>query len=322
MLSDSPAADLAPDVPTVAAPQPKLWGVDSEYGRLTDVMLAEPAHLAPVPCCAATVDSLRRGFEHSPARAAEQHAALGATLAAAGVRCHVAPAAPGLPDLAFARDATLMTPWGLVELRLAAAHRRDEPAHFARFARARGVPLLGRVAEGTVEGGDVCVLRPGLVVIGCSGERTSEAGAASLAALFERHGWRAIVYRFAPHFLHLDTQFTMVDADRALAAVDVLDDAFVEMLEGLGLDLIPVTYKEVMRLGANILSLGDRRVVAAAENERVNAELRRRGFDVAAVDVDQFTRCGGGIHCLTLPLARGPVGDAAAPTRARAATLN
>jgi len=309
---DGPSAEIVELPP---APRSR-WRVDSEHGRLTDVLLCSPAHLEPVPCCSVTIDALRRGFEHSAEKAAAQHRSLARALELAGVRCRVVPADPALPDLAFARDATFMTPWGLLELAPAAAHRRGEPAHVAAAARAWGVPIAGRIATGSVEGGDVCLLRPGLVVVGCSGERTDEAGAAALAAFFERRGWRAIVYRFDPHFLHLDTQFAMVDARRALACVDVLDDAFLDLVRGLGVELVPVTYKEVQRLGANVLALGNGRVLAAAENARVNARLAALGYDVVAVDIDQFTRCGGGVHCLTMPLARVPA--AAGPAAADA----
>lgn len=286
------------------APAQRAWGADSEYGRLTDVLLCAPTHLKPVPCCAVTAANLRQGFDYSVGEAIRQHHALEAVLRASGVRCHIVDASPALPDLAFARDATLMTPWGLVELNLAADHRRAESRHIARFAEARGVPLTGRIEHGTVEGGDVCLVRPGTVIIGCSGERTNAAGARSLAALFERHGWRAHIHAFDPHFLHLDTQFAMLDANRALAAVDVLDDGFLAFVEGLGIELVPVTYKEVQRLGGNVLSLGGGRIVSAASNWRVNRVLLGLGYDVAAVDLSQFTACGGGVHCLTLPLAR------------------
>lgn len=297
-------------------PSSRSWGADSEYGRLTDVLLCAPTHLKPVPCCAVTAAHLRNGFAYSVGEAIRQHHALEAVLRASGVRCHVVDASPALPDLAFARDATLMTPWGLVELNLATDHRRPESRHIARFAEARGVPLIGRIEHGTVEGGDVCLIRPGTVVIGCSDERTNAEGARSLAALFERHGWRAYIHAFDPHFLHLDTQFAMLDANRALAAVDVLDDAFLAFVEGLGIELVPVTYKEVQQLGGNVLSLGGGRIVSAASNWRVNRVLLGLGYDVAAVDLDQFTACGGGVHCLTLPLAR----DAAPAPLPRAAS--
>ena len=68
--------------------------------------------------------------------------------------------------------------------------------------------------------------------------------------------------------------------------------------------MIPVSYKEARRLGCNLLALGRRRVIASAGNVRVAAELRRRGVRVDMVDVSQFERCGGGIHCLTMPIAR------------------
>jgi N-dimethylarginine dimethylaminohydrolase len=46
--------------------------------------------------------------------------------------------------------------------------------------------------------------------------------------------------------------------------------------------------------------------VSTASNARVNGELERLGYCVIALDADQFIRCGGGIHCLTMPLSRLP----------------
>jgi N-dimethylarginine dimethylaminohydrolase len=280
------------------------WGIETEYGRLSDVMLCAPSHMRPVPCCSVTVQALKRGFEHSVQKAVHQHRALVRAFEVAGVRCHIVQPDPTLPDACFARDAVTMTPWGLLELRPAAAHRSGEARQVCDAVRRRGVPIAGRIDEGNVEGGDVCFLRPGLVAIGCSGDRTNEAGAQALATFFERRGWRSIICPFDPHFLHLDTQFTMLDERRALACVDVLDDEFLRVIERLGIDLVPVTYKEVQKLGANILSLGEGRIVAAAENERINDVLADLGYDVIPVDLDQFTSCGGGVHCLSMPLAR------------------
>ena len=283
------------------------WGVNSEFGRLRDVLLAAPTHLEMVPCCDVTIKGLSEGLECSTPVATRQHEALVAALEGLGVRCHLAPAAQDLPDLTFTRDACVMTPWGLLELNPAVAHRRAEVGHIRAAAQALGVPVLGRLSAGTAEGGDVCVLRPGLVVVGFSGQRTNEAGAKALAAVFENRGWQAILYRFDPHFLHLDTQFSMVDERRALACVEALDAGFVQQIEAAGIELIPVSYDEVQRLGANVVSLGGGRILSAADNGRVNRLLGKLGYDVTSVEIDQFTRCGGGIHCLTLPLSRLPV---------------
>lgn len=290
----------------ISPPFQSRWSVDSEYGRLTDVMVSAPPHLELLPCNAVSTENHRNGITCSPDVALEQHGALVRWLEAEGVRCHFVPPAEALPDLSFTRDATLMTPWGLLGLNPAVGHRGDEVAHILEAARSWGVPILGRVAKGTVEGGDVCILRPGVVIIGWSGERTDEKGANAVARIFEERGWRAIFCRFDPHFLHLDTQFTVLDEKRAMACVDVLDAGFLFELQELGVELIPVTYDEVQKLGGNLVSLGGGRVVSSADNVRVNAVLERLGFKVIAVEIDQFTRCGGGIHCLTMPLARLP----------------
>ncbi|HEV2748715.1 MAG TPA: arginine deiminase family protein [Allosphingosinicella sp.] len=280
------------------------WGVDSEYGRLTDVLLSAPPHLEVLPCNAVAVEALANGLACCPVTAETQHQALARALEAAGVRCHFVPPAEPMPDLSFTRDAALMTPWGLLELRPAVAHRRAEAAHVRRTAERWGIPILGRLGEGRVEGGDVCLLRPGVAIVGYSGERTDRAGAGALARLFEARGWHVIRYRFDPHFLHLDTHFTIVDRHRAVACVDFLEPGFRAELAALGIDLVPVTYDEVQRLGGNILSLGDGRLLSSADNRRLNQELERLGYTVIPVGIDQFVRCGGGVHCLTLPLSR------------------
>jgi arginine deiminase len=96
----------------------------------------------------------------------------------------------------------------------------------------------------------------------------------------------------------------MVGDGLALACVDVLSDDFLESLKTHRIETIAVSYKEARALGCNVLALGDRRILASADNERVNGLLRARGFQVETVELDQFTRCGGGVHCLTMPLAR------------------
>jgi len=304
MLLGSAAAQTGATERPIERPNPRGWGVDSETGRLTRLLLSPPTHLAMVPCNAVTRDSLARGLSSCAASAGAQHRALVARLEAAGVECHIVPPKPGLADLAFTRDSVLMTPWGLVELRPSEPHRRGEPAHLAGALRAFGIESIGAVDEGRVEGGDVCLLRPGLVMIGISGERTDEAGARALGRIFERRGWKALYTRIDPRYLHLDTQFTLVSDHRGVACLETLDPGFAGTMAGLGIDLLPASPGEVDRLEANLLSLGGGRVVAPAGETRINRMLRRLGLEVIEAEIDQFVRCGGGVHCLTMPLGR------------------
>ena len=282
------------------------WGVTSETGRLTDVLLSAPANLEIVPCNAVSLSSAANGLSCCTETATRQHESMATLLQEAGVRCHFVPPAPGMPDLTFTRDAVVMSPWGLVTLRPAARHRQAEAEYVADTLKALGIPSLGAVEEGTVEGGDVCIVRPGLVVIGYSGERTTKAGARALGRMFERFGWEVVYPCLDPHYLHLDTQFTMLSSDWAVGCVESLGDGFVDRMTGLGIDIVPASREEVGRLGANLLSLGLGSIIAPAGNDRLNRLLESIGFEIIEVDVDQFTRCGGGVHCLTMPLARQP----------------
>jgi N-dimethylarginine dimethylaminohydrolase len=127
-----------------------------------------------------------------------------------------------------------------------------------------------------------------------------------LARIFEARGWRAILTGFDPRFLHFDTQLTMLDRGRAVAFVEALEAGFLLELQALGIQIVPAGADEVHKLGSNLLSLGDGRLLSPADNQRINAGLEQLGYRVIRVEIDQFTRCGGGMHCLTMPLAREP----------------
>lgn len=279
-------------------------GTDSETGLLREVLLASPQHLRIVPCNEVSKDALRQGRSSCGVRASKQHRGLLEALRAAGVAVRLVQPDADLPDLAFTRDTSLMTPWGLIGLRPGAAHRMDEVDRVIATVREAGLPVLGRVEEGRIEGGDVCLLRPGHLVIGLSERRTDLAGAKALARFFKPRGWEVTWTPVDPDLLHLDTHFCMVDHGLALACVDKLQPEFLALLDGLGIELLAVTPREVAALGCNVLSLGGKRIVSAGSAPRLDSLLRGRGFEVTGVDLDEFTQCGGGVHCLTMPLSR------------------
>jgi N-dimethylarginine dimethylaminohydrolase len=278
-------------------------GAWSETDRLTDVLLCAPSHLQPVPCCSVTRESIRKGFTTSTATALQQHRDLCDLLLSNGVQCHFVPPAPDMPDLCFTRDVAAATPWGLVALNPAMAHRQQEVERVLAFAGG-SAPAVSRISQGHIEGGDICVARSGLLIVGVSGERTDQAGADAFAQPFHHAGWDVLFCPFDPHFLHLDTVFCMIGPRLALACADVLDDGFLAALARRGIEVLPVTYKESRKLGCNILSLDGRSVVANAATPRVSRMMRDAGVIVHEIEIGELSACGGGVHCLTMPLRR------------------
>lgn len=130
---------------------PRSPGVLSDTARLREVVLCAPSYLAPVPCCSVTCEKLRDGFQSNTELAGRQHHALQLALKRVGVRCHLIPAAPDMPDLAFARDVAVTTPWGLVLLNPAMPHRAIEVDHFsASMKRIIGAPAR-RITDGSID---------------------------------------------------------------------------------------------------------------------------------------------------------------------------
>jgi N-dimethylarginine dimethylaminohydrolase len=281
--------------------QSSFSGPNSEYGVLQEVILASPRFLTIVPCNRVSEEALEAGCSSCSVTAREQHRKLADTLSSLNVKVRTVKPHSGLPDLAFTRDTTLVTPWGMIGLRPGAAHRRDEVDVVLEEARLGGVPVLGRVAKGKVEGGDVCMIRPGHLVIGVSGDRTDVMGANALGSLFEQRGWEVRLTPVDPDLLHLDTHFCMIDRDLALGCIEKLGQPLLQLVEQLGIEIRP---DEIPTLGANVLSLGGRRVVSCGSAPRIDNEMRARGVEVHAVALDEFTQCGGGVHCLTMPLRR------------------
>jgi N-dimethylarginine dimethylaminohydrolase len=270
-------------------PAAAAWGVDSAYGRLRSVLLSPP----PVH------DDWHHSAEH-------EHRALREALEAEGVEVQLAPSWVERADMPFTRDPLLMTPWGLLELAMQAPARRGEEQRLRAFAEELGVPSAGRIERGHVEGGDVSIVRPGLLVIGWSGERTTLEGARTLARLYETRGWRSYLHNFDGEHLHLDLLFTVIGKDEAVACKALLGPQFVAKMEAFGISLIDVSVDEKEAFGCNLLALGDKRVLSLPGQSRLNGELRRRGYRVIEREVSAFTANRGAVHCLTCELVRDP----------------
>lgn len=284
------------------------FSLDSEYGTLREVLLCPPTHYEWLPTNAIAEQTLKSGTDKALlARAQGQYGEMVEALTSAGVTVRYLETEPHLKYQVYTRDSSQVTPWGPVMTQLYRPERRGEYAAILKFYQGEGDGFWRFATEGTVEGGDIHVIRPGLLVIGHSGVRTNEAGARQFAGWFAEQGWETLLYGFPEHFLHLDVIFCMVAEDLACACVEVLDEWFLDWLQARKIRLIPVSYRDAMQLGCNVLALGEGRVISPRHNLELNARMRAEGLTVLDPELDVFTRGGGGIHCMTMPLKRDSV---------------
>jgi N-dimethylarginine dimethylaminohydrolase len=166
--------------PAALRPEP-AWGVDSEHGRLLDVLVCRPDNFRWLPTSAISRATLESGRRFDGALARRQHAAMVATYEEAGVRVHFLEPDAALPYQVFARDSSAMTPGGAVITQLHQWWRRGEYAAAIGFYQGNKIPIRGMITAGALEGGDVMILEPGCAVIGAGEARTQEPAARQLA---------------------------------------------------------------------------------------------------------------------------------------------
>jgi arginine deiminase len=280
------------------------WGVDSEYGRMLDVLVCRPDNYRWRATSAISRATLDAGHSFDAELAAAQHAALVNAYEDAKVRVHFLDPDPPLPYQVFTRDSSTMGPNGTVVTQPAQWWRRGEYAPVIRFHQEADIPIRGMITAGSLEGGDVMIVEPGAVLIGAGETRTQEVAASQLAEWFREDGWEARVQPIPERYVHIDVLVAVLGEKLAAVCSEVLPAATVEWLRGKGFDLIEVSEEQAFTLGVNAISLGSERVISAAGAAELNAALRDRGLEVIEIDLSMFTLGGGGPHCLSQALRR------------------
>ena len=247
---------------------------------------------------------------------------------------------PPLPNWFFQRDPATVVGRRVVRGSMATRARWREPllsgAVFARhprfkgpeptfwfqeFAAGEGRDLAWARMRPTLEGGDVLVLSPEVLVIGYS-ERTEKTTIERLAESLRREGSpvrRILVVAIPPQraTMHLDTVFTPISSGECLCyapmilsggaeEADVYEadltarettwttkDDLLSALVALGIDLAPIPcggldpidqQREQWTDGANAFALAPGVILCYDRNERTTEALARNGYAVVADD--------------------------------------
>jgi N-dimethylarginine dimethylaminohydrolase len=246
------------------------WGVDSEYGRLLDVLLCPPDYFRWLPTSAISRATLDSGLVFSHEDAVRQHAEMVSVYEQAGVNVHFLEPDPALPYQVFARDSSVNVPDGPIVTQCAQWWRRGEYAPAIRFYQSQGIPIANMITAGSLE----------------------------------EEGWEVRVERIPPHFLHIDVLACMLGPKLAAVCVEQASTGFVAWLEEKGVEIVPVTLAAALKLGVNGVCLGGDRILSTAESKDLNERLRALGLTVYDPELSAFTLGGGGAHCLMQAIRR------------------
>ena len=246
-----------------------------------------------------------------------------------------------LPNLVFARDTSV---WigdrvAVASPRLPGRRREAQLAglvygHHPLFS---GTKTLYQAGMEPLDGGDVLLVAPGVIAVGCCGQ-IAPPGVARLAReVFDAglaHTVLVAALDCSQPGTRLDTVCTMLDIDTVLMrpataysltarAITVRGDdlrishptAFLAaMAEAIGVDrlrvvetgLEPVAGRDQWDDAGNLLALGPRVVLSHERNVTTNARLGECGIEVIRVPASELTGGRGGPRSLCCPVAREP----------------
>jgi N-dimethylarginine dimethylaminohydrolase len=213
-------------------------------------------------------------------------------------------------DAVYAHDPSFMTDSGAICLNMGKAARGGEPERHRDFYRQLGMPVAGEIRPpGTVEAGDIVWLDHKTLLVG-RGYRTNSAGIEQLRALLGERGVEVLAAPL-PHgggpgcCLHLMSLVSMLDEGTVLVDLPWLAAETVQLLCQRGFRFVEIDARERDTLACNVLALGEKRLLAIAENERTNERLRGAGFEVRTFAASEIgINGGGGPTCLTRPILR------------------
>jgi N-dimethylarginine dimethylaminohydrolase len=280
------------------------WGVDSETGLLRDVLLGPPDNFKWLPTSAISKATLESGAKFDHELAMSQHRELVSIYESAGVTVHMLEPDPALPYQVFARDSSVMTPNGAVVTQMAQQWRRGEYAPVIRFYQDNDLPIRRMITAGSIEGGDVTIVEPGVMLIGNGEERTQIQAARQLAEWMEAEGWEVRIEPIPGQFVHIDVLVSILAPKLAAVCVESASGGLVGWLREKGFEILEVSTADAFELGVNAISLGGERVISTAGSAKLNDQMRALGLQVFDPDLSMFTKGGGGAHCLAQALRR------------------
>jgi N-dimethylarginine dimethylaminohydrolase len=249
--------------------------------------------------------------------AVEQYDLFRELIGSSGARIDDLPPAPELTlDAIYVRDASIVTPRGIVLCRMGKAARNDEPPAQRRAFERLGLTIAGVIeSPGQIEGGDVVWFDERTVAV-ARGYRTNDAGIRQFRDVLGPDVNVIVVplphYRGPGDVFHLMSIISPVDRDLAVVYSRLMPVPFREWLSERGIRFVEVPDDEFDSMGTNVLALSPRRCVMVDGNPITRKRLEAAGADVATYDGSEISlKGGGGPTCLTRPLERASVTPAA-----------
>lgn len=232
-------------------------------------------------------------------RAVEQWDALHRAYLDLGETIELAEPVAGLPDMVFSANAAVLWQGQAVLSNFRHSERQGEEDHWADTLQGLGFTVHRLARDLAFEGaGDALFVGDRLF---CGhGFRTDHGSHCCVARLLDVE---VISLRLVDErFYHLDTCFCPLNDSTVLFAPDAFAPESAQTVRRLVPHVIEVPVEVAAGFACNAMVVGDQ-VVSSLAIRGLAPKLCAAGFRTIALPMGEFMKAGGGVRCLSLPLA-------------------
>ncbi|MED2971135.1 dimethylarginine dimethylaminohydrolase family protein [Fictibacillus sp. B-59209] len=269
----------------------------SEYEALKDVILCQPKFMK----IREVINETQKYYADEnidTELAMQQHKQFSKALEDRGIKVHQLPPLEKYPEQVFTRDIGFTIGHTLYISEMGREIRQGEEKVLKEWMNEEHITIKD-LKNDSIEGGDVLLDRK-TVFVGVS-HRTSRAAIESL--MQHEPDYNVIPVPFNEKYLHLDCVFNILSPEEAIIYPPAFHEEELKLLTSR-YKTIEINKEEQFTLGTNILSIGNKTVLALPVNKEINAKLRENSYEVIEVDISEIIKSGGAFRCCTLPLDR------------------
>lgn len=201
---------------------------------------------------------------------------------------------PDVPDMVFATDQGIVRDGAVLLANFRYPQRQKERQYYREWFREHGFRLRALSNIFPFEGGDTLFFHDMLFV--GTGFRASVSSCEELAQ--KLHIDVMPLRLVDPYFYHLDMAFLPINDTTAFYYPPAFSNNSRNLLKRLVPGLHELSQEAVEAYAANSFVSGKDIIISAGTPSDFTEALQRLGLTVHEVDVSEFKKAGGGIHCL------------------------
>lgn len=264
--------------------------VSSNSTRVKRVLLCRPTHFT----VEYVINPHMQPYSVDEHKALQQWEHLVATLRTLNIKVEIIEQEEGVPDMVFATDQGIVRDGAILLANFRFNQRAKERVFYREWFREHGFGLRALSNVFPFEGGDTLFLGEMLFV--GTGFRASVASCEELAQKLEID---VIPLRLVdPYFYHLDMAFLPINDNTAFYYPSAFSANSRNLLKRLVPNLHEMTSADANAYAANSFVSGQDIIIPAHTSSAFQATLKKLGLRLHEVDISEFKKAGGGIHCL------------------------